>query len=100
LHSIINTVKKNTEDLLVTNKENSLEVSTEAIKYIFESHEQNKGQNYYTKEVNISFENVTKFASVKTPLTNQNCVHEEITSILNSRTSCHNLNRVFCNFIC
>jgi len=81
LHSIINPVKKNAEDLLVTSKENSLEVSTETSKYIFESHEQNTGQNYYTKEDNIFFENVTKFASLDTPLTNQNCMHEKITSI-------------------
>jgi hypothetical protein len=45
--------------------ENSLEVSTETSKYIFESNEQNTRQNYYTKEDNISFKNVTKFEILK-----------------------------------
>jgi hypothetical protein len=82
--------KKTTEDLLVTTKENSLEVSTETRKYIFESHEQNTGQNYHTKEDNISFKNVTKLASLETPITNQNCMHEEIISRLNARNACYN----------
>jgi len=66
--------------------------------YIFESHEQNTGQNYYTKEDNISFENETKFASLETLLTNQNCMHKEIMSRLNSRNAYYNLNQSLLSF--
>lgn len=65
---------------------------------IFESHKQNTGQNYYTKEDNISFENETNFASLETPLTNQNWMHEEITSRINSRNAYYNLNQSLLSF--
>jgi hypothetical protein len=46
------------------------------------------GQKYSIKIVNRSFENVAKFKYLGATLTDQNCMHKEIKSRLNSGNAC------------
>ena len=46
------------------------------------SHEQNAGQNHNIKIVNRHFENVAEFKYLRTTVTNENLMHEEVKSIL------------------
>jgi hypothetical protein len=80
----IDTVKKNTGALLVASKEVGLEVNPEKTKYMLMSRSQNIGQKHSMKIVNRSFEDVAKFKYLGTTPTDQNYVHEEIKSRLNS----------------
>jgi hypothetical protein len=82
------TIKKNTEALLDANKEVGLEVNPEKTKYILMPRSQKTGQRCSIKIANRSFEHVVKFRYFGTTLTNQNCIHEEIKSILNSGNAC------------
>jgi hypothetical protein len=77
-------VKKNTETLLDASKEIGLEVNTEKTKYMLMSRSQRIGQKRSIKIANRSFEDVTKFKYLGTTLTDQNCMHEDINSRLNS----------------
>jgi hypothetical protein len=52
---------------------------------------QKLGQKHSIKIVNRSFEDVAKFKYLKTTLTDQNCMHEEIKSRLNSGSACYHL---------
>jgi hypothetical protein len=56
----INTIKKNTEAIIVASKEVGLELNTDNTKYMLISLHQNAGQNHNIKEANRSFENVGK----------------------------------------
>jgi hypothetical protein len=49
---------------------------------------QKAGQRQSIKIGNRSFESVAKFKYLGTPLTDQNCIHEEIKSRLNSGNAC------------
>jgi hypothetical protein len=49
----------------------------------------NSGQNQNIRIARGSFENVAKFKYLGTPLTNQNDIHDEIKSRLNSRNACY-----------
>jgi hypothetical protein len=80
----IDTIKENTEALLGASKEVGLEVNQEKTKYILMSRSQKTGQNHSIKIANRSFEDVVKFKYLGTTLTDQNHMHEEIKSRLNS----------------
>jgi hypothetical protein len=84
----IHTIQKNTEALLDASKEVGLDVNPKKAEYIFSCY-QKAGQNNGIKIVSRSFENVAKFGYLGTALTDQNCMHEEIKSRLNSRNACY-----------
>jgi hypothetical protein len=85
----VDTIKKNAGSLLDASKEVGLEVNPEKTKYILMSSSQNIGQKHSIKISNRSFEDVTKFKYLATTLTVQNCMHEEISSRLNSGNACY-----------
>jgi hypothetical protein len=85
----IDTIKKNTEALLGASKEVGLEVNTEKIKYILMSRFQKAGQTHSIKRGNRTFEDLLKFKYLGTALRDQNCMHEESKSRLNSGNACY-----------
>jgi hypothetical protein len=85
----INIIKKNAEALLDASKEIGLEVNSEKTKYLFMSHHQTAGQSNYIRVANKSFEKVAKFKYLGSTLMDQNCIHEEIWSRLNSGNACY-----------
>jgi hypothetical protein len=74
--------------LLNANREVGREVNAEGAPYIFMS-QQNAVKNHNIKIANKSVENVAKFRYFAVTLTAQNCMHEEIRSILNSGDACY-----------
>jgi hypothetical protein len=85
----IDTIKKNTEALLDASKEVGLEVNPEKTKCMLMSRSQKTGLRYSIKIVNRSFEDAAKFKYHGTTLTDQNHLHEEIKSKLNSWNACY-----------
>jgi hypothetical protein len=84
----INTIKDNTETLIEASRDIGLEINAEKTKYMIMSGHQNSGQNQNIRIANESFENVAKFKYLGMTLTNQNDIHDEIKSRLNSRNGC------------
>jgi hypothetical protein len=85
----IDTIKKNPKTLLDASKKVGLEVNPEKTKYMLMSHSQKTGQKYSIKIANRSFEDVAKFKHLRTTLTDQNHMHKEIKSRLNSGNGCY-----------
>jgi hypothetical protein len=86
---IIHTIKKNTVALLDANKGFGLEVNTEKTKYMIMPHSQKMGQKHDMKIAKSFFEDVAKFRRLGTALADQNCMHEEMKSRLNSGNVCY-----------
>jgi hypothetical protein len=80
----VNTVKENTEFLLDPSRDIGLEINAEKTKYMIMSCYPNSGQNQNIRMANESLENVAKFKYLGATLTNQNDIHDEIKSRLNS----------------
>jgi hypothetical protein len=74
----IDAVEKNTETLIDASKEVGLEVNTEKTKYMLLSRHQNAGKNHDIKIGNRCFENVAQFRYLRTTISNQNLIQEEI----------------------
>jgi hypothetical protein len=81
-------MKENTETLLEASRDVGLEINAEKT-YVITSHHQNSGQNQNIKKTNELFENVAKFKYLRMTLTNQNDIHDEINSRLNSGNACY-----------
>jgi hypothetical protein len=77
-----------TESLLDASKEVGLEVNPEKTKCMLMSRSQKIGRKHSIKIADRSFEDVAKFKYLETTLTDQNCMHEEIKSRLNSGNAC------------
>jgi hypothetical protein len=71
------------------------EINTEKAKNMIMSHHPNSGQNQNIKIANESFENVAKFIYLEITLTNQNDIHNEIKSTLNSGDAYYHLSEIF-----
>jgi hypothetical protein len=74
-----NTIKKNTEVLVVTSEENGINVKTD---YMVMSKDQHVGQNHNIKAGNTSLERVEWFKYLGTTLRNQISMHESFTAKL------------------
>jgi hypothetical protein len=85
----VDTIKKNTENVIDASKEVDLEVNTEKTKYMSLSRHQSAGQNHNIKVGNICFENVVEFIYLGMTITNQNLIHEEIKGRLNLGNACY-----------
>jgi hypothetical protein len=85
----INIIKENTETILESSKDVDLQINAEKGKYMAMSGHQNSGQNQNIRTANESFENVAKFQYLGRTLTNQNDIHDEIKSRLNSGNACY-----------
>jgi hypothetical protein len=64
-------------------------MDAENTKYMIMSCHPNSGQNQNIRIANESFENVAKFKYLVMTLTNQNDIHDEIKSRLNSGNACY-----------
>jgi hypothetical protein len=89
LRDNIDTIKKNTETLIDASKEVGLEISVAKTEYMLVSRHQNVGQNRDIKIANRSFENVSQFKYLRTTVTNQNLIQEEIKRRVNSGNACY-----------
>jgi hypothetical protein len=89
LGNSVNTIKENSETLLEASRDIGLEISAEKTKHMIMSHHPNSGQNQNIRITNDSFEKVAKFKYLGMTLTNQNDVHDEIKSRLNSGNACY-----------
>jgi hypothetical protein len=76
----IDTIKKNTDSLTDSSKEDCLDVNAEKTKYntMSLSRHQNAGVTYEIKITNIYFESVAQFKYFGTKVTDQNLIQEEI----------------------
>jgi hypothetical protein len=84
LDNSVNTIKENSETLLEASRDIGLEINAEKTKYMIMSRHPNSGQNQTIRIANESFEKVAKFKYLGTTLKNQNDIHDEIKSRLNS----------------
>jgi sorting nexin-29 len=87
----IQTIKESTQALVVTNKENGLEVNGDKSKYIVMSRDQNAGQSHNMKIDNSCFERLEEFKYLKTTPMKQNSIQEEIKCRLNLVNACYHL---------
>jgi sorting nexin-29 len=85
----VNTIKENSETLLEASRDVGLEINAEKTKHMIMSRHPNSGQNRNIWIANESFEKVATFKHLGMTLTNQNDIHDEIKSRLNSGNACY-----------
>ena len=81
-------------------KEIGLEVNADKTKYMVMSREQTAGLSHNVKIDNSSIERVEEFKYLRTTLTNQNSVQEEIKCILMLGNACYHSVWTFCLPVC
>jgi hypothetical protein len=86
----IDTINKNTKNLIGASKEVGLEINVEKSKCMLLFRHQNICQNRDIKIANRSFENVSQFEYLETTVTNQNLIQKEIKRRLNSGNAYYN----------
>jgi hypothetical protein len=96
----IDTIKRMTETLIDASKEVGLEINVEKTKYMLLTRQQTVGQNRDMKIGNRSFENVSQFKYLRTIVTNQNLIQEEIKRRLNSDNACYHSVQNLCLLGC
>ena len=85
------TIKENEEALIVASKEIRPEVNADKTKYMVMARVQNAGRSQNMRTDNRSLEMMEDFKYLKTTLTNQNSIQEEIKSRLMSGNACYHL---------
>jgi hypothetical protein len=83
------TIKENIEILLEASRDTGLELNAEKTKCMIMSRHLNSEKNQNIRIANEPFENVATFKYWRTTLTNQNDIHDEIKSRLNSGSACY-----------
>ena len=73
----------------MASKEIGLGVNADNTKYMVMSREQNAGRSYNMKVDSSSFERVEEFRYLRTSLTSQNSIQEEIKCRLQSGNACY-----------
>jgi hypothetical protein len=89
LDNSVNTIKENSETLLGASRDIGLKINAEKTKYMIMSRHPNSGQNQNMRITNELFEKMAKFKYLGMTLTNQNDIHDEIKSRLNSGNACY-----------
>jgi len=84
----VQTVKENTEALVIARKEIGLEVNGDKTKYMAMSRDQNAGRGHSIKSDNSSFEWAEEVRYLGRTITNQNSIQEEINKIFKSGNAC------------
>jgi hypothetical protein len=84
-------MRENSETLLEASKDIGLEINVEKTKYMIMSRHLKSGQNQNIRIAKESFENVAKSKYLGITLTNQNDIHNEVKSRLNSGNACYYL---------
>jgi hypothetical protein len=74
----IDTIQKNTETLIDASKEVGLEINIEKTKYTLLPRHQNAVENRDMKIARRSFENVSQFKYLRTTVTKENLIQDEI----------------------
>jgi len=82
-------IKKYTETLVTASKESELEVKGDKTEYMVMSQDQNGGQSHKIKTDNNCFERAKQFKYLRTVLSNQNSIQEDIKSTWKSRNACY-----------
>ena len=87
----VHNIKKNTETLLVLLKEIGLEINANKTMYMVTAWHQNAERSQNIKIGHNSFEGVKQFEYLRTFLTNQNSIQQEIKIRLKSGNVCYDL---------
>jgi len=82
-------VTENAEAFVVVSKEIGLEENADKTNYMVISRDQDVGRSHSMKNENNSLERVEEFKYLRTTLTNQNSILEEIKSRLKSGNACY-----------
>jgi hypothetical protein len=82
-------IKKKAETLIVSSKEIGLEVNADKTKYMVISQDQNAGLSHSMKTDNRSLEMVEELKYLRTTLTSQNPIKEEMKSRMKSGSACY-----------
>jgi len=96
LSGSVHTIEKNKEALVVASKDVGLVVNADKTKYMVMSWDQNAGQSHNIKTDNISCERVEEFRYLRTTLTDENSIQEEIKSRLKVGMLAFIRCRIFC----